>query len=361
MSLSHHEWVTTPTERPIFVVGYMHSGTTLVRNILGNHPSLYCAPEETKFFMHLNLVRDELRRSTAPPDVAMLEYCRSIVTHGVAFRTEDRQKSASAVSQPRVSDRELGQRFRIALDNLTREEGRSRWVEKTPTHVFYADVISAAIPDAMFLEIVRDPRDVLASKKTRTHNVSMPGRFGPEERRRKYLEKSFDPLWDGLSWKSAIRAGEAGSRTSPGGWLRIRYEDLVAETEPAVRRICSFLELDFDDGLLDVPRGVPADVDELGSTERGVASSSSGRWQTVLTPREAGVCERACRREMKQLDYVVGSGSVPLSSVVAAIATRSVPELVERTFHRFRLGGTPYLREILAGYARRLRKLAARS
>lgn len=343
--------MTTRTEHPIFVVGYMHSGTTLVRNILANHPKVYCTPQETKFFMHLPLVRAQLA------DAGMLDYCRRIVESGVAFRTEDRLSARVTV---RASDRELGQQFRLALDTLAVEQGRSRWVEKTPTHVFHADAISDAIPDAMFVEVVRDPRDVLASKKTRTSNVSLPGRFDADERRRKQLEKSFDPLWDGLSWKAAVRAGDEGARRRPDGWLRVRYEDFVADAEPVVRRICSFLSLDFDPALLDVPRGVPADVDELGSTHRGVASSSQGRWPTVLTATEAAVCERTCRRELNRLGYVIENASVPLSSVAAAVATRSAPELIERTIQRFRLGGIPYVREILSGYRRRLRKLVTR-
>lgn len=343
--------MTFRTEHPIFVVGYMHSGTTLVRNILANHPAVYCTPDETKFFMHLPLVRAQLGADD------MLEYCRGIVERGVGFRSEDRPTRRATV---RASDRELGRQFRVALDTLALEQGRSRWVEKTPTHVFYADVISEAIPDALFVEVVRDPRDVLASKKTRTHNVVVPGRFGADERRRKRLEKSFDPLWDGLSWKSAVRAGGDGAGRRPHRWLRVRYEDLVVDTDHVVRSICSFLSLEFGTALIQVPRGIPADVHDIGSPDRGVATSSQGRWRDVLTATEVALCERTCRREMDMLGYALEQRPVPLSSVAAALATRSAPELVQRTIHRLRLGGAPYLREIASGYARRLRTLVLR-
>ena len=342
------------TERPIFVVGYMHSGTTLVRNILANHAALYCAPQETKFFMHLNLVRADLGLQASQNE--MLEYCRRIVTHGVAFRSSDRSATPKAPS--RLSDRELGRRFRQAMDTLTLQAERARWVEKTPPHVFSADVIWSGIPDAMFLEVVRDPRDVLASKKTRTANVSRPGRFTPDERARKVLEKSFDALWDALSWKSAVRAGDNGMRSHPDAWLRIRYEDLVGQTNDVVRRVCSFFEIEHTAALLDVPRGIPADVDELHSPQRGIADSSTGRWREVLSPAEAGICERTCRREMAALGYA-SETTASLADVVGTVVTRSAPELFERVAHRYKLGGTPYLREIVGGYARRLRALVS--
>lgn len=342
------------TDRPIFVVGYMHSGTTLVRNILANHPDLYCAPEETKFFLHLDLVRAELGLHASRNDI--LEYCRRVVTAGVAFRSEDR--SATTEPPSRLSDRELARRFRHALDSLTFEAGRSRWLEKTPSHVHAAHTIWSGIPDAMFVEVVRDPRDVLASKKTRTANVSLPGRFTPHERRRKQLEKSFDPLWDALAWKSSVRAGTTAARSQPTRWLRIRYEDLVVRPDDVVRKLCTFFDLEPLRSLADVPRGIPADVDELGSHERGVASTSVGRWREILTSTEAAICERTNRREMAALAYT-DEASASLSDVVTKVIAGSVPELVERTVHRYRLGGALYLREVLEGYARRLRTLVS--
>jgi hypothetical protein len=47
-------------------------------------------------------------------------------------------------------------------------------------------------------------------------------------------------------------------------------------------------------------------------------------------------------------------GTLP---ALGAIATRSLPEFVERTVARYRMGGTAYLREVTGGYVRRLRKL----
>ena len=38
---------------PIFVVGNVHSVTTLTRGIIGRHPSVFCGRGETRFFYHL--------------------------------------------------------------------------------------------------------------------------------------------------------------------------------------------------------------------------------------------------------------------------------------------------------------------
>lgn len=336
----------------------MHSGTTLLLNILKNHPDLYCADAETKFFMHLGLVRRQLGEAASADD-AILEYCRYVVDHGVPFRTEDQAKLPIAPAPDgrwsHLGDVEIGRGFRAALDSIAREAGKKRWVEKTPTHVFNVDVITTGIPDATFLEITRDPRDILASKKSRKE-TAWSDRLPAERRARRRLDQSFDPLWDGLSWKAAIRAGAAGNRAWPRRWTRIRYEDLVTDAEGVTKHVCSALELDYDPSLLDVSRGIPANFEERGSPDRGVAATSVGRWRDVLTGTELAVCRLACRREMDALGYDNGGigGTLP---ALGAIATRSLPEFVERTVARYRMGGTAYLREVTGGYVRRLRKL----
>ncbi|MGH2760498.1 MAG: sulfotransferase family protein [Actinomycetota bacterium] len=347
---------------PIFVVGYMHSGTTLLLNILKNHPDLYCAEEETKFFMHLGLVRRQLG-DAASADDAILEYCRYVVERGVPFRTEDQAKlpiqPAPDGRWSHLSDIEIGRGFRAALDTIAREAGKTRWVEKTPTHVFNVEIITAAIPDVTFLEIARDPRDILASKKSRK-DTAWSDKLPPERRARRRLDQSFDPLWDGLSWKSAIRAGASGRRAMPQRWTRIRYEDLVVDPDGVTKQVCAALDLAFDPTLLDVSRGIPANFDERGSGERGVASTSVGRWRDVLTSTELAVCRLACRREMDQLGYATDGESASIAAAFGAIATRSLPEFIDRALARYRMGGTAYLREVAAGYVRRLRKLARR-
>lgn len=231
-----------------------------------------------------------------------------------------------------------------------------RWVEKTPTHVFHAGQIAASMPDALFVEVVRDPRDVLASKKTRTATVWTSDRYLPEQRRRKHFEKSFDPLWDAVCWKSAVRAGSEARDRRPKSWFRVRYEDLVGDPEAVVQELCQFLGVAFSPGLLEVARGIPADPDELACGKAGIASSSVGRWSGVLDSVETEICRRVCRREMRELGYQA-ERTAGTFDVVRRVMTQSGPGLAVRLYHRFRLGGARYLLEVLKGYRLRFRKL----
>ena len=50
-------------------------------------------------------------------------------------------------------------------------------------------------------------------------------------------------------WRRRIETARADS-AHLGQYLEIRYEDLVADTEPALRKVCEFIELDFDPVML---------------------------------------------------------------------------------------------------------------
>lgn len=335
--------------RPIFVVGYMHSGTTLMANVFRNHPDVFCPDGETKFFLHLDLVRRHVGEAT-PSDLEA--FAREVIEEGFPLFEQPRRRKSVVL---RSAD--IGVAFDRAMSAIAAEQGRARWAEKTPTHVFKINQILEGVPDATFIELVRDPRDVLASKKTRALTVWTSGRYSVEQRARKHLEKSFDPLWDSLSWVSAVRAGAAAQRATR--WMRIRYEDLIDDPGSTVAEACDFLDLTFDPSLLDVDRGIPADPDELRSGHRGVAQSSIGRWRHVLDPTEIAMCERAALREMDALAYrrEASVGSAPL---VLRLIRRSVPALFVRMYHQYRLGGSAYLGEVVKALAGRLRVMLGR-
>jgi hypothetical protein len=353
--------VSTP--RRIFVVGYMHSGTTLVRDILGNHPALYMARTETKFFMHLGLIRRAWGDLDAPgTDDAFRAFCEELLDRGFPTYVRPSKGRGGTTDLGRSSStasplRRYGGVLREVLDGRARAASAQGWVEKTPTHIYNADEIRAAIPDATFVEIVRDPRDVLASKKTRKETVG-DARYGqPEDQPVRKLIRAYDPLLDALSWKSAIRAGDA-ARTDPAGrWLRLRYEDLVAEPVAVTTSLCGFLDLPFREDLLEVHRGVPAEADEFTRETTGVVGTSQGRWRTVLRPAELEVIQRVCRPEMAELGYAAAETGRDRFTAFVQVGAASIPGLAGRALSRLRLGGPAYLRDVLRGYARRARRI----
>jgi hypothetical protein len=243
----------------------------------------------------------------------------------------------------------------VVFDYCAESEGKLRWLEKTPTHIFHIDEIVRSVPDARFVEIVRDPRDVLASKKTRRMTVWTSGRYTAAQRPFKHLEKAYDPLWDALAWKAAIRAGQEAALHYASQVFRVRYEDLVQDPERHVHSICEFLGLPFEPGMLDISYRNAADWQD--SKNAGITAASVGRWQNVLGPAEVAVCQLATRSEMKALEYDPMEIPRQKSLKVPLYLARSSGEFGLRLYRKWRLAGSRYLVNVVINYWKRLLKL----
>ncbi len=109
---------------------------------------------------------------------------------------------------------------------------KQRWGEKTPRNAFWIDEIHALFPDARFIHIVRDGRDMAIDI---SDSILLP-----------YSVYSGANLWQRyvLAIRDSIR------RLPDGSVIEIRYEDLCADPETTIRGLCAFLGEDFDRAML---------------------------------------------------------------------------------------------------------------
>ncbi len=351
---------------PVFVVGYMHSGTTLLHNMLAAHPSVFAAADETRFFGYLPLITElypDLGDDGTLAD--LIAMVMDLIAHGDPARLraaprryrpagyDDAGDAIAAVIDAIGPDRRYGMVFRRTFEHLARRAGKTRWLEKTPQHVFTIDDILRDIPGARFVEIVRDPRDILASKKKRKQ--AMRGKVATQADQIKALERVYEPLWESLEWRLALRAGQQAAARYPDRLHSLRYEDLVADPERVLAAACAFAGLEFSPDMLDVRWWNTAEGDRSGRT--GVVSDAVGRWQRSLSASEVAVCQRVTGAQLRRAGYPVVP--VPARAWPGALwlAIRAGFGLIDRLIRRWRLGGTPFLKNTLKNYARELRKL----
>jgi hypothetical protein len=356
----------------IFVVGYGHSGTSLLLKVLSKHSQISGASGETKYFEFLPGLKrkypnldDAARRELTRYIRTLLRWTRGLQPACVLFGGELGRDPISEEELERIfkatgSATNHGELFREVFDYIATSEGKSAWLEKTPAHVFHSDDIVAAIPDALFIEIVRDPRDVLASKKLRASSVTTTDRYSYNVRPRKRLEKAYDPFWDSLSWKAAVRAGASGSLRSKERWYRVHYEHLASEPEQCVREICRFLGVGFEPAMLRVDRGNTAEADRT-RTGDGIGSESVGRWQRGLLAAEVALCQGLVAAEMRQLGYEPAIPKFFARLGVPSLMARAGLEFGDRVIRRWRMFGGRFAFAVTANYFRRARHLAAGS
>ena len=121
--------------------------------------------------------------------------------------------------------------FVAILDNLTYKQGKQIWVEKTPSHLYFIDLIRKYIPDAKFIHIIRNGEDVVASLYEVTHRY--PEKWGGSRSIKECVER----------WNTDIKITRQYAKTI--NHILIRYENLVQEPEFILKKICHFVNIDF--------------------------------------------------------------------------------------------------------------------
>jgi hypothetical protein len=234
-----------PASDPLpFIVGSPRSGTTVLRLMLDAHPLL-----------------------AIPPETHFLPAVLHLGSEGKALREEFFE---TIVRSPRwndfhLSDRELKERLE-AVEPFNRTQGlhtfygmyaerrnKPLWGDKTPGYVLHLRLIAAALPNARFIHLIRDGRDVVASLRKLW--------WGPGD----------DVEAQAIDWLWRIREARQQGQVCP-HYLELRYEDLVREPRAALERICRFLDLPYSARMLQYHRTAAERLDELSTRVRADGS-----------------------------------------------------------------------------------------
>jgi hypothetical protein len=293
-------------QRPIFIVGCPRSGTTLVQCILSASSLAFSLPE-THFFSHV------LQAIGATPETPIGP--SEIRLASAAFETEAELTLpatfwAGFEGRPNVRARDM---FLALVEHYRPAHGAGlRVIEKTPRHVLHLDTIARAFPDAVFVDVVRDPIDVASSL------LGVP------------FESSRSMLSYAQRWLESIQAGRAFARAQPGRLHTMVYERLVREPEAAVRELCTFVELPYEAAMLaefgrEAGRNVGRGEAWKRDVKSGVIMNRQGVWRTRMTPGQAWLVAQATRGQRRDFGYVdrpVASASSILAAVLKEAGVR---------------------------------------
>jgi hypothetical protein len=286
---------------PIFIVGANRSGTTLLRLILNAHSRIAIPDELIYFDSYLAGVPIEQWRH---PDLDAEAYA-AFVDH---FLTETciplDGLDFTALRARILSDgpHDFRRPYQCALEAWAQHHGKTRWGEKTPGNLFFADIIHDMFPDAQFIYMVRDPRAGVASMQ----NVS----FFPQ-----------DVVFNALSRRKHATDGRALLlRHVPDEQrMTLRYEDLVRDPEHTVRTVCNYLDEPFEPGMLHFHREADRYMNDEAasaynaSATRPISDEHIDRWRDRLDADEIALVETVCREEIRAFDYPVTDEALPWS------------------------------------------------
>ncbi|NIO08839.1 MAG: sulfotransferase [Deltaproteobacteria bacterium] len=221
-------------ERPVFITGSERSGTTLIMAILGCHPRL-AVPEVSWYYPRFRpylFTYGDLENSD---NFKVL--CDEMV-HGLRTPYWDMKVNPDTFADEimtlaRKYEQSFAGVFCAMLQRYAQEVSKPRWGEKTPYNLFFVGEILQDFPNAQFIFIYRDGRDVSAE----------------------FLEASFGPTniyCAAELWHMGQQAVKPWRETLPKDqWLDIKYEEFVRSPVPQLKRLCEFLGERYTDELLE--------------------------------------------------------------------------------------------------------------
>jgi len=333
----------TPLQVPlVFVLGGARSGTTLVGRLLGSHPRVLHLGEthffETVWAGILGPGVGASERQLRAAGRATLElFGRYGFERGQAKVEAALTEKSLLASAARLGGGGVGL-FRAFASLLAGAEGKAVFCDDTPKHVFYLDIILQEFPEARVVACVRDPRDYLSSYKY----------YWRRSRESERVRAIYHPVNTSFLWRSTWLALREKQSNPPDSRLLLnRYEDLVQDPELQVRRMCAFLQLDYDPAMLSV-QGSNTSFEE---GQEGVFATSIGRYQKSLTNEEIWIAQRINGGTMDDLGYARERCQPRWSGVFWLILTALPASLRGLYANRNKRGPLlPYLR-------RRLRRL----
>jgi len=230
-----------PSERPIFIVGMMRSGSSLVEQILASHPDVFGAGERRDFNEAYWVVRRDLELPGTYPDTVPLLTGEQL--------------------------RQIGDEYLRRIESSTVGRATQRVTDKMLSNFSAIGLIRLALPNARIIHTVRDPIDTCLSCFSTLFTDNQPFAHDLRELGRYY--RAYAELME--HWRHVLPEG---------AFLDVRYEELVADFGNQVRRMLDYCGLQWNDACLSFHTTQrPVATASWVQVRQPIYTTSAGRWR----------------------------------------------------------------------------------
>ena len=273
---------------PFFIIGSGRSGNTLIRAVLNNNSKISIPPES---FVLSSIIKKHYIYSFLNWD----EYSSLILGEFQKIPKEfpwnlDYNQIKMDLLNLKKEERSLAKIIDFIYTSHSNKTfpDFQVWGDKTPLNTLNLFWINKLFPNAKYINLIRDGRDVVNSylKYGRYNNIN--------EACRRWI----------LSIKNVEKFKKINSNI-----LNIKYEDFVTNPERKSIEICNFLGISYEDKMLEYHKNLNLMGDTLLSHHRNLKNpinqNSIGKWKNELSFREQAVVENLLYHYLKKYNYEI--------------------------------------------------------
>jgi hypothetical protein len=273
----------------LFIVGCARSGTTLLHRIVDAHPEIAITSEMHWISHYVNFFKNQNRLVTPEVVSELTGHKRFAQFEIPREQFEGLLGSGEPVPYPTFLNRVFGLYGKVKNKPLVGN--------KTPAYVRSIPTFHALFPEARFVHIIRDGRDVCLSILNWKKGERTAGRFATWEE---------DPVsTTALWWKWNVTLGrEDGAPLGSDLYHEVRYEALVSEPAKECEKLCSFLDLPYDDAMLRFHEGRERTQPSLDAKKAWRPVTSGLRdWRSQMPAGDVERFEAAVGNLLDELGY----------------------------------------------------------
>lgn len=239
----------------ILIGGLQRSGTSLVRAIVGSHSRISIFQLDLEFWTKFYRIYG--RRPLTLKEKQRL--IRDVIKHPKHQNTDIRFSESDFTDSLDFSSKDFFFDFYESFLSKYSQRTKGDLVGlKTPENEFLSKMLLEKYPKLKFIQVLRNPLDAAVSL-TKIKKDSWGGSVNYFAHIRK--------------WKESISIAESNLQAFPDRYLLVKYEDLLNDPQVEVKRICTFLEIEFENEMLEM-KGHPGWTGSNSSF--GAENSSDG-------------------------------------------------------------------------------------
>lgn len=263
------------------------SGTTLLAMMVGAHPEIAVPLSTTGMWYDFFACMPRDYRNLADYE-AITRLVDDVLAHERIrlWNTALERERILAECQPG----DFGSVVAAVHREYARQYGKPHWANSDIATLDAMHLANGWFPHGRFLHIIRDGRDVALSHQT------VP--FGAGN----FAECT-------LAWRHRVGQNlRMGAILGPNRYLAIRYEDLILEPEPTLRRICAFLGVPFSPAMLDHATAVEKAIPEhklwmWPEIKKPLQPAKVEVWKNRMSIAQRTVCEWNAGELLGELGY----------------------------------------------------------
>ena len=176
-----------------------------------------------------------------------------------------------------------GDFIRVVMDSVAQSQQAQRWAVYDPDNVLHVERVKRDIPNAIFVHIIRDGRDIALSLKKMGGFTPLPWDRGQTD----------SLVATALYWEWMIHKGRENGSKFPADYIEIRYEDLLTSPQETLGRLGGFIEHDLDYDR--IQRAGLGRLSETNSSFREEGAKEQlnplGRWKERLATGDVAALE----------------------------------------------------------------------